>query len=98
MKCISPEYRQTAYQIIDEIQKELNYEFKNKIVINNIHVNNYNSAVNISIYYGGLNNIKNNLSTIQKIKNRKLSSFFILLSTHMKDRPFVVNPRTRLII
>jgi hypothetical protein len=91
---IDGNYQDTAYQIIEELQKILEYEFKNKMVINNIHIKDYNTAIQTSVYYGKLNYNNHNIGNPIRITNRKIATLFILLSTHMIDRPFDVSPRT----
>lgn len=83
----------SANIIIGRIQNKINIKFINNIIINNLVVKDYNSAVNTALYYGNLNYTGNNILISQKTTNRRMATLFIMLSTYMYDRPPYVNPR-----
>ena len=95
---VNPNDKDSAYFIIEQIEHESKLKFKKKIMIENITVNNYNSAVKVALYYANLNKNCKILPQFQKITNRKLATLFMLLATHMSDRPYDVSPRNTLMI
>lgn len=90
---VDPICLKSANIIIDRIQNKINIKFIDNIIINNLVVKDYNSAVNTALYYGKLNYIGNNVLISQKTTNRRMATLFIMLSTYMYDRPLYVKPR-----
>ena len=94
---VLPSYKEQAKKLLLQIQNEMDIKIKNYIKINDVKIIDYKSAIEASIYFGKVNynnNIK--LTSNQKIKNRKLSTLFILLSTHMIDKPNIIYPKLKL--
>ena len=93
---VIPQYQEQAKNLLLKIQNEMNIKIKNYITINKVKIVNYKSAIEASIYFGKVNYNNIKLKIIEKQKNRKLSTLFILLSTHMIDKPNIIYPKLKL--